>query len=239
MKLQMFGSKSVKNKSDLKKVSIPTSSQPKDEDIWATGEQDALHIPILGSKAIQDESDDSYKPDLLNPFGVYVSDEAKNESMMMELIENDALPILEDETQDDSLALTEELTEEIDLCDVAIETIDSTSIPSALITETTHDEASELIIGLYAFSELYVKSLEKELAQNSNAKILSFNSQTDLAQRENLSDVNLWIVNLSDDDESEWLDSILELSAECPSLYLSGSLTKHCKQSIHTFLEEQ
>lgn len=228
MNLKIFGSKSIKTTSDLKKVSIPTSSAPEQD--WTLGEQDALRVPILGSRLPQDAESDSYKPDLLNPFGVCITEEAKNDSHQLSVIETltetESLPVLEEHFVEDS-------SEVDNICDQVIESI---------IESPEENQAPEIcketVIGVYASSELYVKSLEKELAAYSKGKVHGFKADMVETQLKRLYDINLWIVNLSDDDESDTLDSVLELSTDHPTLYLSGSLSKHCKQRIETFLAE-
>lgn len=255
MNIHMFGSKSIKSKSDLKKVNIPTGSSAHAEDIWSTGEQDALHIPILGSEAHQSQDDNHSKPELLNPFGVYISEEAKNEDVMLSSIEESKPPLLEDGSiLDDICAEAELLLEELPTLEPekalepASEETERTEIvqEEALSEELMHapiptplvEECTERVVGVYASSELYVKSLSKELALYCDAEIHCFDSSMNEAQLQDDTRINMWIVNLSDDDESELLDSILEESAEHPTLYLSGSLSKHCKKRIQAFLEE-
>lgn len=279
MKLQMFGSRSLKSKSDLKKVSIPTGSETKkEEDIWETSELDALCVPILGSGSDQEEDEGFHKPKLLNAFGVDVANDAEGEPPVLSVVESEEIPILEepvfnaeideglDAVLDEEFITDSDGTVDEDLVgdlvgkileDVVSEVLDEkfnetlneqtaeesmiATLPSFEVEEETEllvEAAKEVVIGVYASSELYVKSLERELSNYGDAKIHCFDSSMNEAQLRDDSAINLWIVNLSDDDESELLDSILDISADHPTLYLSGSLTKHCKNRIKEFLEE-
>ncbi len=95
-----------------------------------------------------------------------------------------------------------------------------------------------MLIGVYASSELYVKNLSKVLSENTRSYIYCFDSSMSEAQLQTDTAINTWIVNLSDNDESELLDTILEESAEHPTLYLSASWSKYCKSRIQAFLSE-
>ena len=236
MKLQVFGSKSLKTESDLKRVSIPTGPKAKEEEIWSLGEQDALHVPILGSGSTHSDDGCSSKPGLLNPFGVYISKDSKKENVKSIEEEVDDIPLLlEDELLENEETIELKTPPESgNLCDDAFENLQQSSIP-----KPTVEASIDRVIGVYASSELYVKSIAKELSSYGEAEIHCFDSSMSESELRDDTKINMWVVNLSDDDEGLLLDSILELSTDYPTLYLSGSLSKHCKQRIKSFIENE
>ena len=191
MNLHLFGANSIKSKNDLQKVNIPTSAQEsKEDDIWSTGEQDALHIPILGSHLAEEPLENDLSPDLLNPFGVYIAESS------IEIIPT--------------------------LC--------KESMPA--------QQESKGRVGIYAPSQSYVNSLKQELSHLTDAPLVCLDGSMTETQMKSLGAISMWIVNLSDEDESPLLDQVLDASTECPTLYLSGSLSKHCKNKIWDFVHE-
>ncbi len=94
-----------------------------------------MHIPILGADAEQNAEDSTYKPDLLNPLGVYVSKEATNENMMSSEVESCEQALFED-----TFLLDERLLEEATIDDESSTTHNSlgnepvnVGIPSPLV----------------------------------------------------------------------------------------------------------
>lgn len=203
MNLHMFSN--IKSKGELQKVSIPTSGASHPEDKWSTGEQDALHIPILGSGGSAEAANCAYSPDLLNPFGVDTSDASH---------EVKVIPVQEKEL------LLEQDQAHLPLLEVEVE---AESLP---------------LIGVYAESPEYVDSLRRELERFTDIPMHCFDSSTSKEALSSNNKITLWIINLSDDDEGELLDEVLDASTECQTLYLSGGLSKHCKNKIWDFVHE-
>lgn len=201
MNLHMFSN--IKSKGELQKVNIPTSRSSHPEDSWSTGEQDALHIPILGSGKPDEAANCAYSPDLLNPFGVDISD-------------TDAIITIAPEQK-------EELVLEQKQVHLPLLEIEAEPLP---------------LIGIYAESPEYVESLRKELERFTDIPLQCFDASTSKEAFNASNDITMWIINLSDDDESELLDDVLDASTECQTLYLSGGLSKHCKSKIWDFVHE-
>jgi len=186
----MFGASNVKSEGELRKVNIPLGN-PGVTDAWAMGEEDALHIPIIASQLHDSSADESYSPDLLNPFGVYMpKKESKN------------IPVIK--------------------------------------TRLANNESIEkATIGVYAPTSIAAKTLCSELAQLTDTTIQAFDASMDEHDIESAScNFTAWIIDLSDEDESPLLDQALEASTECSTLYLSGALSKQCKQKIRSFIDE-
>jgi len=68
----MFSAANIKSQEVLKKAHLPSSNTH--DEIWLTGEQDALHIPLLNAELQHGSPESQSTPDLLNPFGIYVGD---------------------------------------------------------------------------------------------------------------------------------------------------------------------
>jgi len=184
----MFSKGNVKPQDGQKKVHISTSDI--EDDIWLTGEQDALHIPLLSAELNNESSDNQLSPNLLNPFGIYITKTKQNKQKFV---------------------------------------------------QKPAQSNSKPVIGVYALTKESTLSLQKVLvAQHPELSVLNFDSSMsneEFKQRTcNMSCSSMWIVNLSDDDESPLLGSVLESSAACSTLYLSGALSTQCKHKINDFI---
>jgi hypothetical protein len=224
---QLFGSNNVKAKGELKSVNIPLSSSSSVE-AWDTDGEDALHVPILSSQ-LKHQAEDDYEPELLNPFGVYLGDEKQatvvniNTSKLNAGIKNSG-----------SQSVNQTIENDTTCNEAGSATIGSTAIPT--LKPTT------FAIGVYALNPAYSQILCEELAQLSDLPVQCLDASMEENCLKDITSkgvkVGMWVVNLSDDDESALLEHVLDASTESPTLYLSGSLSKHCKQKIQDFIQE-
>ena len=188
----MFSAGNVKSQDVLKKAHLPTSNPQ--EEIWLTGEQDALHIPLLNAE-LQNGSPESHPPPcLLNPFGIYI---------------------------EDTKQIRPEITQE---------------------AESSNNSLNESAIAVYTINKDSALGLQQMLAQHPDLSVQYFDASMSDEEFKtmagNINRFSMWIINLSDDDESPLLDSVLECCADANTLFLSGALSTRCKHKINDFINE-
>jgi len=104
-----------------------------------------------------------------------------------------------------------------------------------------NNNQNKFIVGVYTPNKETSLSLQKILSQHPELTMQYFDATLSddefKTKTENIKSFSMWIVNLSDDDESSLLDCVLNSSADSSTLFLSGALSTRCKQKINDFIK--
>ena len=95
-------------------------------------------------------------------------------------------------------------------------------------------------VGIYSYSQAYCSDLCDKL-NASGLDVFSFSSDKNSSEF-SIKDANLmdiWLIHMTDEDESTCLESVLELGANVSSLFLfEQSLTDQCLKKVQGFMLE-
>jgi len=123
----MFRAGNVKSQNVLKKEHSLTPHNQ--EEIWLTGEQDALHISLISTELKSGSSESQHNLNLLNPFGVYIEDTKQNNREIFQEVSSSNKTLKESIigvytlNKDSALSLQKTLAEHPDL---SVQYLDST-----------------------------------------------------------------------------------------------------------------
>ncbi len=256
-----FGESNVKTPEELKQVKIGSSARKRAAEVWSTDEYDALHVSILDSEIKRNEKKSTkFASNLINPFGVYdgeavplVEEPVDDKSIATDLV--DSVPVLTPESNSEVITVASEQAEAlVELDDESLDALfkelhspqaGEVASPTAAADNATDSKqvTGNGLIGVYSPNLAFITSVQKELELLGEAWVYCFDGcqgTKALDSAPQLSSIDTWVINLTDDDESEVLDTILDASADASTMYLSGSiLSKRCKQKLKDFIGEE
>lgn len=106
--------------------------------------------------------------------------------------------------------------------------------------QSLNDEIGLKKLGVYSRSLEFSKVLTEQLS-SVDIDVFHFAADRDYEDA-NVSQANMmdaWLIHMDDEDESQWLECVLDLGAEKASLFLfERNLTKQCRHKIDEFMLE-
>ena len=106
--------------------------------------------------------------------------------------------------------------------------------------QSLSDEIRLKKLGIYSKSLVFSQRLIEQVS-SAEIDVFSFTADKDYEEfhLNQANSMDAWLIHMDDEDESLWLDCVLDLGAEKASLFLFESdLTKQCLNKIDEFMFE-
>lgn len=213
----LFGLNNVKTRDELKAVGS-FKKKKRESDDWGLDANDALFVPILASsrethisnlKGYGSENRFTVRQE--NPYGIHSAPEYKKEASH----------------SNSSCSNTRKSRVQ--------------SIQQGAVSEFVEADIclQKTRVGIYSTSAEYCQIVERQFkACDFECNYFGLSKSLGPQKLKQALSIDLWVVNLNDEDENEALNTIMDICVERTALFLVESMpTSQCLSKLHQFLE--